>query len=73
VQLGWWHVLWPDHLPYTLPRLEGLSFTCTSALQLPSLLLPSWEDSGLEPHSGLSGPVLRWTAPGPRQAEEQSY
>lgn len=43
MQLGWWHVLWPDHLPHTFPlstRPEGLSPTCTSvAKQLP--LFPS--------------------------------
>lgn len=42
MQLGWWHVLWPDHLPrthtHTHTKTRGPLPTCTSlAKQLPPL------------------------------------
>lgn len=44
MQLGWWHVLRPDHLPRTptilaslsrTPRPEGLAPTCTAMAKQP--------------------------------------
>lgn len=52
MQLGWWHVLWPDHLPRTPtlprpccrtpspPRPEGLCPTCTSSAKQPPTPVP---------------------------------
>ena len=44
MQLGWWHVLRPDHLPHTptnlallsrTPSPDGLSLICTSVAKQP--------------------------------------